>query len=102
MPEEEPKKIERYDEEERWRCPMLGGPVTFAYCRKAGDGLPCARILGCWLQKLPLVEFLKANYSPEELHSVFAAERKGRIARLMEAADEARKDDPPETAEPRS
>ena len=102
MIEERPGGIEQFDGEERWRCPMLGGPVTFAYCRKMNDGLPCTRILACWLQQLPLVDFLKTYYSPEELQSAFAAERKGRLARMMEAVEDAQKADPPDTAEPGS
>jgi hypothetical protein len=73
--------IEQHDAAERWRCPMLGGPVTFEYCRKMHEGLPCAKVLECWLQRLPLVEFLKANYSPDELQKVFTAKEKGRLAR---------------------
>ena len=82
---------------------MLGGPVTFAYCRKMNEGLPCAKVLECWLQRLPLVEFLKANYSPDELQEIFAAKEKGRLARLVETVEQARKnapeDAPPDTAQ---
>jgi len=93
--------IEQHDAVERWRCPMLGGPVTFAYCRKMNEGLPCGKVLACWLQRLPLVEFLKANYSPEQLQKVFAAKEKGRLARLVETVEQARNhtsEDPPRDA----
>jgi hypothetical protein len=100
MVDNESGGLERYDDEERWRCPMLGGPVTFVYCRKMNDGLPCARVLECWLPKLPLVEFLKTNYSPEQLERVFATKTKGRIARMVEAVEQARQDEPPATAQP--
>ena len=85
--------IAEHDAEELWRCPMLGGPVTFGYCRKLNEGLPCARVLECWLQKLPLVEFLKAHYAPGELQRALAAEPKGRLARMIETIDEVRKND---------
>ncbi len=39
MAEEKPEGIARYDAKERWQCPMLGGPVTFGYCRKFNQGL---------------------------------------------------------------
>ena len=99
MPEEESREIERFDAEERWRCPMLGGPVTFRYCRLLNEGLPCSRILECWLQKLPLVEFLKTNYSTEEIQRVFATKKKGRIERMVETVEEARGGKPPEPNE---
>jgi hypothetical protein len=102
MGEDESGGIEQHDGEERWRCPMLGGPVTFGYCRKMNEGLPCARVLECWLPKLPLVEFLKTHYSPEELQRVFSAKTKGRLARMIEAVEEARQDEPPATAKPGS
>lgn len=97
--EDQLKGIEQFDAEERWRCPMLGGPVHFGYCRKLNEGLPCARILECWLQKLPLVEFLKTNYSVEEIQRVFSAKKKGRIERMVETVEETRGGDPPATDE---
>jgi hypothetical protein len=96
MAKERFEGIERYDAKERWRCPMLGGPVTFGYCRRFNEGLFCARLLECWIQQLPLVEFLKAHYAPEEIRAAFAAENKGRLARMMEAVEEAQKADPPD------
>jgi hypothetical protein len=98
MPQDDSTSIERYDAEERWRCPMLGGPVTFGYCRRMSSGLPCSKVLECWLSRFPLVDFLKANYSPEELQRVFAAEPKGRLARMMEALEDARKIPPADGA----
>jgi hypothetical protein len=85
----DPHAIDRYDAEEQWRCPMLGGPVHFGYCRTMNEGVPCARVLGCWLQRLPLVEFLKANYSPEELQRALSAKTKGRLERMIEAVEHA-------------
>ncbi len=92
--------IEQHDGEELWRCPMLGGPVHFGYCRKVNDGLPCVKLLECWLQRLPLVEFLKTHYSPDEIQTAFASKRKGRLARIMEAVDNARTDKPPNPESP--
>ena len=92
--------IEQHDGEELWRCPMLGGPVNFGYCRKVTDGLPCVKLLECWLQRLPLVEFLKTHYSPEEIQTAFTTKRKGRLARMVEAVDNARTDKPPDAESP--
>jgi hypothetical protein len=89
MADEDKGRIAQHDAHERWRCPMLGGPVHFGYCRTMNDGLPCARVLGCWLQRLPLVEFLKANYSPDQLQQALTATTKGRIERIMEGVENA-------------
>ena len=80
--------IEQHDGEELWRCPMLGGPVNFGYCRKVTDGLPCVKLLECWL------------YSPEEIQTAFTTKRKGRLARMVEAVDNARTDKPPDAESP--
>ncbi len=100
MSDERTSGIEQHDDEELWRCPMLGGPVNFGYCRKVNDGLPCAKLLECWLQRLPLVEFLKTHYSPDQIQTAFATKRKDRVARMMEAVDNARTDEPPHTESP--
>ena len=85
----DPNAIDCHDAEEQWRCPMLGGPVHFGYCRTMNERLPCTRVLGCWLQRLPLVEFLKANYSPEQLQHALATKTKGRIERMIEGVEHA-------------
>jgi len=81
--------ISQYDGHERWRCPMLGGPVHFGYCRTVNDRLPCARVLECWIQTLPLVEFLKTNYTPDEIQRALSTKPKGRLDRMMEAVENA-------------
>lgn len=103
MPDDaDPNAIDRFDAEEQWRCPMLGGPVSFRYCRTMNGGLPCSRVLGCWLQRLPLVEFLKANYSPDQLQQALATKPKGRIERMVEGVENAAEssDTPPDQPDP--
>jgi hypothetical protein len=97
MAEQSNLGIEQYDREEVWRCPTLGGPVHFGYCRKMNDGLPCAKLLECWLQRLPLVDFLKTHYSPDEIQTAFTAKRKGRLTRMLETIESA---SPDEAADP--
>ncbi|MBN1916966.1 MAG: hypothetical protein JW889_03570 [Verrucomicrobia bacterium] len=97
MTNQDKSGIAQYDSLERWRCPMLGGPVHFGYCRTVNDGLPCARVLECWIQTLPLVEFLKANYRPEDIQRALNTKPKGRLDRMKEAVENASQVDPPET-----
>ena len=76
------------------RCLQLGGPVTFAYCRKVADDLPCRNLPGCWTGRLGVIEFLRANYTDEELKRAFAPRDKTRLQRIVELADAARRPEP--------
>ncbi len=51
-------------------CRRLGHYLTFGYCRTEREGLPCGRILDCWFEKLAIGDFLRENYSPEEIGRV--------------------------------
>jgi hypothetical protein len=51
-------------------CRKLGHYLTFGYCRTENSGLPCGRILDCWFEKLPVGDFLRENYTPEEIGRV--------------------------------
>lgn len=81
-----------FDHLEVPRCPMLGGGVTFGYCRKLNDGLPCRRALVCWELKFPVVEFFRHALKPETFQTVFFSEPEGRLEGLLGAIDEAKKD----------
>jgi len=50
------------------RCPRLGGAVSFFYCRTCGDDrLPCRLIADCWWERFPIVEFLEAHLTADQL-----------------------------------
>jgi hypothetical protein len=72
------------------RCLQLGGPVTFAYCRKVNDGLPCRNLLGCWTRRFDVVAFLRETYTKEQLRRAFAPPDKSRLQRIVEIAEGAR------------
>ena len=55
--------MNRYDHHEIY-CRALGDFINFSYCRAPGAQEPCPRILDCWVGRLPIVEFLKENYTP--------------------------------------
>ncbi len=48
-------------------CRRLGHHLGFSYCRSERSGLPCPRLSACWGNKLPLEEYLRLHYRPEEL-----------------------------------
>ncbi len=52
------------------RCPMLGHEVEFKYCREPGNDIPCAKIGDCWFEIFNVVEFLKSNYSEDNLEAI--------------------------------
>ena len=82
--------IEEHDKLER-RCPSLGGPVPFYYCRTMNHKLPCARIIQCWGAKLDMQAFLETNYSEEDLKSAFEPDPRTRVQKIIQIAEEARK-----------
>ena len=51
-----------------------------------GQQEPCTRILHCWAGRLPIVEFLKENYTQEVLEKVLAPPP-SRLERIMSAAE---------------
>ena len=58
-----------YDSQEAY-CPMLGHFVAFSYCRRATPDGPCRRIRDCRRDDVPIDEFLKNNYTAEQLASL--------------------------------
>ncbi len=79
---------ETYDSREIY-CRKLGHYLTFRYCRSERDGLPCAKILDCWFDKVPIGDFLRANYSPEEMARI-AGPVPAKAATLVELIERAR------------
>jgi hypothetical protein len=58
--------IEQYDGLECY-CRKLGHHLSFRYCRRVNQDLPCPTIRDCWFERLPIDEFLERHYSPEQL-----------------------------------
>ncbi len=54
------------------RCPLLGHPLQFSYCRIANLGEPCRKILDCWFERFPVEEFIKQNYSEQVFEKIIA------------------------------
>lgn len=73
------------------RCPQLGGDVPFKYCRTLQNGLPCRRIIICWEFRFDIGNFLKENYSINEIREIFEAPQKSRIETIIESIEKAKK-----------
>jgi len=79
------------DWEKEIRCPRLGGPVKFAYCRAENQGRPCARSLTCWSFSFAVEEFFHKNMSVEQFEECFNTETKPKVVALIELIEKARK-----------
>ena len=77
-----------HDDRER-RCPRLGGPVAFAYCRQCADNAEvCFKILDCWWEYFDVVSEMKRHLSPEALQSLLDARAKPKITSLLEIVEQ--------------
>ena len=48
------------------RCPRLGGPVAFGYCRIAAENqTPCFKIFDCWWERFDVVGYLEQRLPRE-------------------------------------
>ena len=51
-----------YDTLER-RCPRLGHPVPFRFCRFSEQERPCFKVLDCWWEQFDVVAYFKVRLS---------------------------------------
>jgi hypothetical protein len=79
------------DESFQIRCPRLGHPIHFAYCRQENLGAPCCKTLDCWFSFFPVEQFLRQELSPEEWESAFGKPPKPKILSLLEMIEQAQK-----------
>ena len=73
------------------RCPRLGGPVTFDYCRLADDGRgPCFKVLDCWWERFDVVGYFRQRLSPSEFSRRQNPTPPNKAATLVELIRQAR------------
>ncbi len=96
-------------EEREIRCPRLGGPVTFGYCRIEGGDKPCPRAIKCWGVFFDAQAFFRQTLTPEQFAECFLKPPPSKIDTLMEmidrakkVAEESRDDESEESDEPES
>lgn len=84
-------RSDTYDKFER-RCPRLGGPVKFVYCRTCGhEKSICHKIADCWWEYFDITGYLKTTLPEHEFKALAAAKPKPKIASLMEIIAQAKK-----------
>lgn len=82
--------ITDHDERSR-RCPRLGHPVRFQYCRTQADQSLCPRILDCWWESFDVRAFLQGEGWTEELAALEnPAVATPKLASLTELIEKAR------------
>lgn len=54
------------------RCPRLGHPVTFGYCRQPASAQPCNKIFDCWWEYFEVVAFMSTHYDAPTLAALSA------------------------------
>jgi hypothetical protein len=73
---------EQYDNIEIY-CRKLGHHLTFEYCRKESDFLPCSKIIECWNSKININEFCSTNYKKEDINRLYKP-TKPKIATILD------------------
>lgn len=74
------------------RCPRLGGPVNFGYCRREGSNdQPCFKVLDCWWQRFDVADHL-ASCLPREVFDALSQHRpRAKITSLIDLITAAQK-----------
>ena len=72
------------------RCPRLGHPITFSYCRSENMGIPCFKAIDCWFEHFPVADYLKEALTHEEWDRAFQGTVKTKVMSLVELIEQAR------------
>ena len=74
------------------RCPRLGGPVTFEYCKICGDDNgPCWKTIDCWWEYFDIRLYLKENLPENEFNRLLNAGPKPKISSIVDLIEQAKK-----------
>ena len=80
--------IDQYDHLEI-RCPMLGHPLTFHYCRTTSNAVPCRKLFDCWFERIPVREYAEEFLDSQTIAALMQP-LKPKIASLLELVERAR------------
>ena len=73
------------------RCPRLGGPVSFEYCRTCGeDRQPCFKVFDCWWEHFDVVGYFQSCLSREAFEQLSRKRAPDKVASLVELIRQAR------------
>lgn len=67
------------------RCPRLGGPIEFAYCRTCEvQKQPCFKILDCWWEFFDVVTFMREHLPKEQFDKLTHKKTKPKVVSIVE------------------
>lgn len=67
------------------RCPRLGGPIEFSYCRKCEDqGRPCFKVLDCWWEIFDVVTYMRQKLTEEQFNQLAQKNTKPKVVSIVE------------------
>ena len=73
-----------YDHLQR-RCPRLGGPVTFRYCRQdASDDGTCSKVFDCWWERFDVVAFFRQQLTVEAFDKLKQTSMPDKVTSLVD------------------
>ncbi len=78
-----------HEDRER-RCPKLGGPVTFSYCRIESGDMPCSRSLTCWSEVFDVSSYFRSTMDEKEFQEHFNPQGQQKLVTLMELIEKAK------------
>jgi hypothetical protein len=78
----EDQKIDAHDHRQQ-HCRSLGHRVPFEYCRSMNTNLPCNKILECWKNIFPIDQFIRQNFTDNEI-AAFLAPTKPKLVQIFE------------------
>ena len=82
-----------YDDFER-RCPRLGGPVAFSYCRSCGaEARMCWKVMDCWWEYFDIQAYLREQLAPEEIDTLAQARPQPKLMSLVDLIKKAQAPD---------
>ncbi|MFO8085717.1 MAG: hypothetical protein R6U27_15520 [Desulfobacterales bacterium] len=67
------------------RCPRLGGPVEFFYCKTCDENKqPCFKIFDCWWEIFDVVNYMKKRLSEEQFHKLTHKRPRPKVVGIVE------------------
>lgn len=73
------------------RCPRLGGPVTFGYCRVENMHKPCFRAIACWAARFDVEGYFRTILTDAEFCECFSKPPTPKMTSLVELIEKAKK-----------
>lgn len=73
------------------RCPRLGHPVSFEYCRRQADESLCPRILDCWWEAFDVEAHLREQGYGAQVDGLRERVAPPKVATLVDLIEKAKR-----------